>query len=71
MVHSDFFIFDNVIRITLKMPSIEILLPIGSLNGKNRLSEGPPIFFLSNFPFVNLQITSIGESLRPIKSCTQ
>ena len=27
--------------------------------------------FLSNFPFVNLQIKPIVESLRPIKSCTQ
>ena len=70
MVHSDLFIFDNVIRITLKVPSIRILLSIGSLNGKNRLSEGHPIV-LSNFPFVNLQIKSMGESLRPIKSCTQ
>ena len=65
MVHSDLFIFDNVIRITLKIPSIRILLSIGNLNGKNRLSEG--------YPLVNLQIKSIVESLRPInlKSCTQ
>ena len=27
--------------------------------------------FLSNFPFVNLQIQSIVGILRPIKSCTQ
>ena len=27
--------------------------------------------FLSNFPFVNLQIKSIFESLCPIMSCTQ
>ena len=39
-------------------------------NGKNRLSEGH-LRFSSNFPFVNLQIKSIVESLRPIISCTQ
>ena len=33
-------------------------------------SEGH-LRFLSNFPFVNLQIKSIVESLRPINSCTQ
>ena len=37
---------------------------------KIALSEGHPRF-LSNFPFVNLQIKSIVESLRPIKSRTQ
>ena len=37
---------------------------------KNRLSEGH-LRFLSNFPFVNLQIKSIVESLCPIQSCTQ
>ena len=36
----------------------------------NRLSEGH-LRFLLNFPFVNLQIKSIVESLRPIMSCTQ
>ena len=40
----DLFIFDNVIRNTLKVPSIRILLSSGSLNGKNRLSEGHPRF---------------------------
>ena len=39
-------------------------------NGKNRLSMGQPRLF-SNFPFVNLQMKSIVESLRPIKLCTQ
>ena len=63
------------LRITLnallsKVPSIRILLSIGSFNGKYRLSEGHPIV-LSNFPFVNLQIKSISESLHPITSCTQ
>ena len=70
MVHRDLFIFDNVIRITLKVPSIRIILSIGGLDGKNHLSEGHPIF-ISNFPFVNLQIKSIGESLRPIESCNK
>ena len=72
MVHSDLFIFDNVICITLKVPSIRILLSIQSLNGKNRLLAGHPEL-LSNFPFVDLQIKSIVESLHvlPIKLCTQ
>ena len=43
---------------------------MGSGNGKNRLSEGH-LRFLSTFPFVNLQIKSIVESLRPIMSCAQ
>ena len=43
---------------------------MGSLNGKDRLSEGH-LRFLSNFPFVNLQINSIIGSLRPEMSCTQ
>ena len=43
---------------------------MGGWNGKNRLSEGH-LRFLSNFPFVNPQIKSIVESLRPIMSCTQ
>ena len=64
MVHNDLFIFDNVISITLKVPSIRILLSMGSLNGKNRLSEGHPRF-LTKFPFVNLQIISLVESLSP------
>ena len=43
---------------------------MGSRNGKNRLTEGH-LRFLSKFPFINLQIKSIVESLRPIMSCTQ
>ena len=70
IVHGDLLILNIVIRITLKVSSIRIHLPIGSLNGTNRLSEVTP-YLLSNFPFVNLQIKSIVESLRPIKSCTQ
>ena len=58
MVHSDCFIFDKVIRITVKVPSNRIALSIGSLNGKNCLSEGYPRF-LSIFPFVNLRIKRI------------
>ena len=65
-----YFHFDNVISISLKVPSITIVLSMGSCNGKNRLSEGH-LRFLSKFPFVNLQIRSIVESLRPIMSCTQ
>ena len=49
MVHSDLFIFDNVIPIILKVPSIRFFLSIGSLNDKNCLSEGHPRF-LSIFP---------------------
>ena len=64
------FHFDNVISVSLKVPSITLVLSMGSLNGKNRLSEGH-LRFLSNFPFVNLQIKSKVESLRPIMSCTQ
>ena len=33
--------------------------------------QGGHLRFLSNFPFVNLQIKSIAERLRPIMSCTQ
>ena len=55
MIHSDCFIFDKVIRINVKVPSIRIALSIGSLNGKNCLSEGHPRF-LSIFLFVNLRI---------------
>ena len=58
MVLSDCFIFNKVIRITVKVPSIRIAVSIGSLIGKNCLSEGHPRF-LSIFPFVNLRIISI------------
>ena len=61
MVHSDIFIFDNLIPISLKVASIRILLSIGNLSGKNRLSEGHPRC-LSILPFVILQIKSIVES---------
>ena len=44
LVHSDCFIFDKVIRITVKVPSIRIALSIGSLNGKTCLLEGYPRF---------------------------
>ena len=64
------FIFDNVICVTLKVPSIRIFLSIGSLNGKSPLSEGHPRF-LSIFPFVNIQIKSIVYSLCPIQLCIQ
>ena len=71
MVRSDSLIFDNAIRFTLKVSSVRILLSIGSLNGKNRFPEGHPnFFFYIKFPFVNLQIKSVVESLRPIKSGT-
>ena len=60
MVHSDILIFDNGVCVTLKLSSIRIIMSIGSLNGKNRLSEGHSRF-LSNFPFVNLQMKSIIE----------
>ena len=58
MVHSDCFIFDKVIRITVKVPSIRIALSIGRLNDKDCFSEGHPRF-LSVFPFVNLRIKLI------------
>ena len=58
MVHSEFSIFDKVIRTTVKVPSIRIALSIGSLNGKNCLSEDHPRF-VSIFPFLNLRIESI------------
>ena len=70
MVHSDLFLFDNVIHITLKVPLFRVFLSIGRLNGKNRLSEGYPRF-LSIFPSVNRQIKSVVESLRPIQLCIQ
>ena len=52
IVHNDIFIFDNVISISLKVPSITIVLSMGS---EMALSEGH-LRFLSNFPFVNLKI---------------
>ena len=55
MVNSDCFIFDKVIRITVKVPSIRIALSIGSLNGKKCLSEGHPRF-LSIFPIISLMV---------------
>ena len=58
IVHSDLFMFDDVIRICLTVPSIRIVLSIGSLTGKNRLSEGH-LRFVSILPLVNLQIKSI------------
>ena len=61
--YSELFNFDNVKRIALNVSAIRILLSIESLNGKNSLSEGQPRF-LSDFPFVNLQIKSIVDSLR-------
>ena len=63
MVHSDLFIFDNDIRITLKVPSVRIFLSIENLNGKNRLSTGHPRF-LSMFPPLNRQIESVVKILR-------
>lgn len=59
LLHSDLFIFDNVICIPLKVPSIKMFLSIGDLNGKNcpkEVSEHKPIFFSIIFLFVNLQI---------------
>ena len=50
MVHSDLFIFDNVIRITLKVPSIRILLSIGSLNQR---TNGPVNAHLISGPTVS------------------
>ena len=58
MVQGELVIFDKVVRITVKVPSIRIALSIGSLIGKNCLSEGHPRF-LSIFLFVNLRIKSI------------
>ena len=58
IVHSDLLIFDNVIRITLKVSSIRIVMSIGILNGKHRNSGGH-LRFLSIYPFVNIQIKSI------------
>ena len=58
LVHSDCFIFDKVLRITVKVPSIRIALSIGSLYGKNCLSEGHPRF-LSVFPFVNFELNQL------------
>ena len=70
MVHSDLFIFNNAICIILKVPSIRIHLSIGSLKAKIAFRR-VTAYCLSNFPFVNLQIKSIFESLRSIKLCTQ
>ena len=60
MIHSDLFIFANVIRISMKVPSINIILYIGRLKGENRPTESQPRY-LSNFLFTNLQIKSIVE----------
>ena len=38
---------------------------------KSSFRGSSQIFFLSNFPFVNLQMKSKFESVRPIKSCTE
>ena len=70
IVHNNIFIFDNVISISLKVPSITIVCSMGSSNGKNRLSERHLRFF-SKFSFVNLKIKSIVESSSPIMPCTQ
>ena len=51
------FYFGNVIRINL-VPSIRLVLTIGSIIWKHRLLEGLPIF-VSIFPFVNLKLKSI------------
>ena len=68
MVHRDLFIFDNVIRITLKVPSVRIILSVYRKFKWQKLPlEGRPRF-LSRFPVVNLQMKSIVKSLRPIKS---
>ena len=37
MVHSDLFIFDNVIHITLKVPLIRIFFPVG-----RKIGQGQP-----------------------------
>ena len=60
MVHSDLFIFANVIRIFMKVPSIRILLYIEGFKGENRLLESQPRY-LSNCLFAYLQIKSIVE----------
>ena len=52
-----FFIYDNVVHISFKVPLIRIVLSIGSLYGKNHVSECHPRFKLV-FLFVNLQIKS-------------
>ena len=62
MSHSEIFIFDKVIRITVKVPSIRIAFSIGSLNDRNCFSEGHHRF-LSIFPFVNLRIKLIIKAL--------
>ena len=65
LVHSDVFIFDYVIRITLKASEIRILLSIGSLNDKKIAFRRVTPDFLSNFPFAKLQNKSIVKGLRP------
>ena len=59
MVHSDFCIFEDVIRISLKVPSIRFVLSKESLTGKNRLSEGH-LNILSTLP---LKIFKLNQSL--------
>ena len=71
MVSSDIFNFLQFNTHFYESTLNQILFPKGSVIGKNRLSEGDPNFFLSNFPFANLQIKTIVESLRPIKSNTR
>ena len=61
MVHSDLLIFDNVIRITMKIPSIRIFLSKGSLNGKNRIAEVHPTF-LSILTFGGRAVGSLSAS---------
>ena len=73
IVHNDIFIFDNVISIYLKVSEGTLnhnCLLCGKLKWQNSFSEGH-LRFLSKFPFVNLQIISIVESLLPVMSCTQ
>ena len=55
MVDIYLFMLDDIIRITLKVPLIRIILSIGSLNGKECLSEGHPSL-LSYLLFVNLKL---------------
>ena len=47
MVHSDCFILDKVIRITVKVPSIRIALSIGSLNSKKLPFGVSPQLFIN------------------------
>ena len=57
IVYNDIFIFDNVISISLKVPSV-----YGKLKWQKIVFQKGHLRFLSNFPFVNLQIKSIVES---------